>query len=668
MKRVRQLGALCGFAIPGCLRSTPPVKLGGRRRWLKIPAMVGCALSCWAGEALACGGLFCAASNPVNQAAERIVFSDNGDGTITAVIEIQYEGPAERFSWVLPVAGTPEVGLSSVAALDRLQQTTNPRYVLQNVLDDTCSFRSGGFADAGAVFNDGGVGSELEESSAEPPVLVLASGSLGPFDWSVIEVTDSAAAPAQAALDWLTENGYDVTSLGEELLGEYLASGLNLIAFRLSKDADTGSIRPVSLTYEADSSVIPIRPTAVAANEDMGVLVWVLGPDRAVPTNFLTLELNEMLIDWFNPNATYRDVVTAAANEAGGNGFVTEMASRDLSLTVFIEQSEWQHVQTLTAPEERLDLLLDSARDLGSLDGFADVVRDTVPLREGVTVEEYLECPSCYFPTQTDETVWGLPTDGGVDAGTYTTTHTYPVFPADGTDPITTIDVEVYLAALQELVIAPMEATQALLDDAQYVTRLFTTLSPDEMKTDPVFLFNPDLEEVDNLHIRERLVSCDDFGDQTWQMDFEGTLLEGTNSDWPLAIGQLPANRRILQLSTSGPGEVVEDMSEQIDEMMPVAPVPSDSPSDPSDDSPPEPSDESPGPGSSSEADAGDPAPSAADDDATLADGGSMPSSEATVSESDCGCRTVGGTSSTPALPAALLGVGLLLLGRRRRY
>lgn len=44
----------------------------------------------WGSDVQACGGLFCSASNPVNQAAERIIFSDNGDGTITAVIEIQY--------------------------------------------------------------------------------------------------------------------------------------------------------------------------------------------------------------------------------------------------------------------------------------------------------------------------------------------------------------------------------------------------------------------------------------------------------------------------------------------------------------------------------------------------------------------------------------------------
>lgn len=74
----------------------------------------------------ACGGFFCDNAQPVNQAAERIIFSRAPDGTVTAVIQILYEGPAERFAWMLPVAGTPEIRVSSDLAFTRLQQATNP--------------------------------------------------------------------------------------------------------------------------------------------------------------------------------------------------------------------------------------------------------------------------------------------------------------------------------------------------------------------------------------------------------------------------------------------------------------------------------------------------------------------------------------------------------------
>ena len=56
-------------------------------------------------------------------------------------------------------------------------------------------------------------------------------------------------SPETAAIDWLTENGYDVGELGPEVLRPYLLEGLNLIAFKLQKGTDTGAIRPVMLTY-----------------------------------------------------------------------------------------------------------------------------------------------------------------------------------------------------------------------------------------------------------------------------------------------------------------------------------------------------------------------------------------------------------------------------------
>src|SRR6187399_3769125 len=83
-------------------------------------------------SALACGGFFCNQSQPVNQAAEGIIFADNGDGTVTAVIQIQYQGPSSSFSWLLPISSVniDDIGVASNLALQRLQSATNPNYTL----------------------------------------------------------------------------------------------------------------------------------------------------------------------------------------------------------------------------------------------------------------------------------------------------------------------------------------------------------------------------------------------------------------------------------------------------------------------------------------------------------------------------------------------------------
>src|SRR5688572_11582036 len=99
------------------------------------------ALTLGAQDAQACGGFFCSQQQPVNQAAERIIFADNGDGTITAVIQIMYEGPSENFSWLLPISNVPregELGVASNLAFSRLQAATNPQYNLTTRVEGSC--------------------------------------------------------------------------------------------------------------------------------------------------------------------------------------------------------------------------------------------------------------------------------------------------------------------------------------------------------------------------------------------------------------------------------------------------------------------------------------------------------------------------------------------------
>jgi hypothetical protein len=119
----------------------------------------------------ACGGFFCNQSAPVNQAAERIIFARGEDGNVTAIIQIQYSGPSERFAWLLPVSGTPEIGVSSNSAFTTLQTQTNPSYVLNTTVEGTC--REGRFgpvfgagrADAGAG-GDGGASARVVDQGS----------------------------------------------------------------------------------------------------------------------------------------------------------------------------------------------------------------------------------------------------------------------------------------------------------------------------------------------------------------------------------------------------------------------------------------------------------------------------------------------------------------------
>lgn len=513
-------------------------------RQTALAALIGTsALAASPRVALACGGFFCSQAQPVNQAAERIIFSNNGDGTVTAVIQILYEGPSESFSWLLPLPSVPEAGSDIAVASDdafrRLQQATNPQYNLNRRVEGRC--RSSGIF--GTPNADGA--SAVPGQAAQGPrdlsggVSVAASGVVGAFDWTALAFDPGLDDPASAALTWLTENGYDVLPNSAELIRPYLASGMYLLALKLTKGQDTGAIRPIVLRYEGDLPSIPIKLTAVAANEDMGVMTWVLSDARSVPFNYSALELNEARINWFNASSNYDAVVTAAADDAGGQGFVTEFADASSSLAGVVwspgEEQQWQSFRTQTFSSFD-ELFLTAYSNFGSYDGFSDAVRDTVQFPEGVSQADFESCPYC------NQTM-------GVR---FSPTEFY--------------------AAIEESVVQPLRLVQELIDQQPYVTRMYSTLSASEMTVDPVFTFNPELPPVSNVHLADWVIECGPAvfeSEAPWRIELpSGGVVRGDGSTagtWAPALDAQPANKRILTLAETGEGAVLLDNTTEID-------------------------------------------------------------------------------------------------------
>ncbi|MGB3050619.1 MAG: DUF2330 domain-containing protein [Polyangiales bacterium] len=494
----------------------------------------------------ACGGLFCSATAPVNQAAERIIFSKNADGTVTAVVQIQYEGPSEEFAWVLPVPGVPDIEVSSDLAFTRLQLASNPQYNLTTRVEGECLDDGSRVIPSGNVDSDGEFGGGGAGGSGGGGINVLARGNVGPYDYVVIQPEGVFDQVGDVAVEWLTDEGYDVVPPGgdpediSDLLGSYLEGGMNLIAFRLTKGNDQGTIRPIRMTYVSEQPMIPIRPTAVAANDDMGVMVWVLGESRAVPVNYRSLELNEALVDWLTGGSNYNQVVVAAGNEAGGQGFVTERAGpSDAYENVVVadfERDQWEQLQR-NLPVLSSEEVLEQSTRFAQWDGYLGVLEDFLPADE---LDAFIQCPQC-------------------------------------DNPLTPFNTEAFMDALSTEVVAPMLETSELLASSPYVTRFYTTLSAPEMDLDPLFDFNADLEDVTNVHGAERVIECDPlitFSEAPSRVELEDgrvvRLLPGaTTWPWnPSEDGAPPANAIVAQLSTSGPGTVVTDNSAAIDQTL----------------------------------------------------------------------------------------------------
>lgn len=519
------------------------------------------------------GGLWSSHALPVNQSAEKIIFVDNPDATVTAIIQVKYAGPSRKFVWVIPMPGHPTVGFSSNTVFQRLDAATAPQYWVEVSLEGTCKQQEipDAAVDAGSgTYDKYGAPSAVDPTDA--PVVMIDQGSVGPYDFVNVRIDPKLSDPAKVATDWFTTNGYDVTSVDSKVLGPYLREGLNLLAFKLTKGTDVGAIRPVILTYESKLPIIPIKPTSVAAQNDMGIQVWVIGPSQAVPDNYKSLVINDARIDWLSgakfvagtlPTGgvgpfgsevekprNYDAVVTAAANEAGGQGFVTELGGPASQYRDKVWSSlDDQRFEAMSSQHyaDGVDAIAAAKAAFGGWDGWKDAIEGATTIPAGVTIDELIRNPDRYRSAAK-------------------------------------VDTTKFFRLLHEKVLKPVADTAALLYRAPYLTRLYSTMSSHEMTVDPAFNYNFDLAQISNVHVAKQTIQCSPAlhqHDAPWRMKLpEGGELVGKGSGWPVADGSMPANLKIVTLSTSGSGTVVKDNSHDIGLQLEMPHVQSDVPGD----------------------------------------------------------------------------------------
>lgn len=211
----------------------------------------------------ACGGLFCQ-NVPVDQQAERIIFTVNSDDTITAYVQINYTGSAPDFSWVVPVPSVPELDVAEIESFDELSTLTAPVFIPPTMPDCAPIMMM-----AQSV--------RMEDGAVE----VLASGAVGPYNYDVITSPDP-----RALISWLRDNDYRVTTEMEPLIVVYSQEGMVFLAMKLQADEGAEDIQPVVMTYNSTEPMIPLRLTAVAANPNMTVLTWIFADAQMKPTNY----------------------------------------------------------------------------------------------------------------------------------------------------------------------------------------------------------------------------------------------------------------------------------------------------------------------------------------------------------------------------------------------
>lgn len=428
-------------------------------------------------EAAACGGFFCNRSQPVDQAAEQIVFAvDDEANKIDMHVQITYEGDAEEFAWVVPVGGLPELFVSTDTLFSLIGQQTNKWFSLQYTEEGNClndMQRGGDVALSTDSETDGG-GFD-EQPPSDPGVEVIEEAVVGPYDTVILLATDT-----EALLTWLQDNGYDIPDAVEPKLAPYVADGAHFVALKLAKDKEAGDIAPLGLTYSGTEPSVPIQLTSIAAAPDMPLQVTVFGNHRYVPDSYLHVQINEAAIDWLSFGANYADVIGLAADEAGGHAFATDFAgeANQFEGWIWVDFDE----SRLASHEDNPNAFIDEMMNQGipANNTVLELLRSYLPMTSemedaGVDERDFYNCIECYsnyFP-------FGF------------------VFDAEG-----------MAADVGELVVEPLEKVRDLYVDYPYMSRMTSSLDAVEMDVDPTFTANPDMGDVSNFHNAELVYKC----------------------------------------------------------------------------------------------------------------------------------------------------------------
>jgi MYXO-CTERM domain-containing protein len=483
-------------------------------------------------RAEACGGFFCSRV-PIDQAGERIVFGVK-ENVVEAHIQIQYQGAAEKFSWVVPMPAKPTLYVGSPLIFAYLDSRTQPRFTLQ--WQNSCS--GGGRGGDGPDLADGDAGVP-PSAPGSGGVVVVSQQEVGPYDAAIL-----MAEQATALRTWLVDNGYDLTLQGGQALEPYVGKGNYFVALKLQQNKQVGDLRPIVLKFPGTRPCIPIKLTAIAARPDMPITAYVLSNRRAIPLNYRHVLINPTRINWLSFGSNYAQVANAAVDEAGGHAFLTEFAGAAGPVAEgFAALVPDYNTAALAQIAHPVDFVAEMLRQ-----GFA---RD--PAVQGL-LRQFIPIPA------------SLVQQGVSEAQFYNMISQYRS--AIDSDPgRAPFNAAGFAQVLEDTIVKPTQESLVLLKSHPYLTRLYTTMSAEEMTVDPDFDFNSDAPDVSNLFTAKATIeSCEqDWSERRIRIELpDGRFFYQKFGQAPTVQG--PNSLRIEQWTEVGPAAVIQDNSAVVDE------------------------------------------------------------------------------------------------------
>jgi len=189
-----------------------------------------------------------------------IIFDDMVEKII---FQIDYEGDAEDFAWVVPVPGYPKLFSVEDDIFYELHKLTQP----PPPSNFGCGWGTGqpfpGLGDEG--------------------VHVWEENQVGIYHTTTLSATDPNSLVA-----WLNDNGYAFPAEGQEILDYYVQKNWFFVAMKIQHEETmkisenyTGAIQPIGIMFFSDEIVYPLKISALSAPSwGTEVLIYTFSDER----------------------------------------------------------------------------------------------------------------------------------------------------------------------------------------------------------------------------------------------------------------------------------------------------------------------------------------------------------------------------------------------------
>jgi len=189
-----------------------------------------------------------------------IVFDDMVEKII---FQVDYEGDADDFAWVIPVPGYPELFSVEDEIFYELHELTQP--------PPPSSFGCGW-----------GAGPPLPGLEGEG-VHVWEENQVGIYHTSTLSASDP-----NSLVGWLNDNGYAFPIEGQEILDYYVQKQWFFVAMKIqgegmtdSFDYYTGAIQPIGIMFFSDEMIYPLKISTLSAPSwGTEVLIYAFSDER----------------------------------------------------------------------------------------------------------------------------------------------------------------------------------------------------------------------------------------------------------------------------------------------------------------------------------------------------------------------------------------------------